>query len=220
MPAFQPQYDDLPREIAIFPLAGALLLPQGRLPLNIFEPRYLAMTEDALSHGRMFGMVQPEPGKPRGETGPATYRIGCLGRLTSFSETDDGRFLITLTGLVRFRIAEELMLHPGGFRRVRPEYAPFRNDLAEEDAPRLDRSAMLAALRGYFRQQGIEANWEAIEKTEDALLVVTLAMVCPFAVPEKQALLEAPTASDRAQVLLSLLTMGASAPARPDAKPN
>jgi len=110
--AFDPDFTELPEEIAVFPLPGALLLPHGRLPLNIFEPRYLAMTFDSLANGRMFGMVQPEPGRPRGSHGPVLYRTGCLGRLSSFAETEDGRLLITLSGVIRFRISEELEMRP------------------------------------------------------------------------------------------------------------
>jgi len=221
MPAFHPRFEDLPPEIAVFPLSGALLLPEGKLPLNIFEPRCLAMTEAAFANRRVFGMVQQEAGKPEGATGPAVYGIGCLGRLSSFSETDDGRFLITLTGLIRFRIAEERPLAPGGFRIVRPDYAPYRADLEVAMAPpRFDRAQMLAALRGFFRARGIQANWEAIEKTSDSLLVTSLAMVCPFAIAEKQALLEAATPCDRAAMLISLLEMGARAPDMPTERPN
>jgi hypothetical protein len=206
--AFHPSFEDLPAEIAIFPLPGALLLPQGRLPLNIFEPRYLAMTEDALANGRMFGMVQPVPDAGRGKAGPPIYRIGCLGRLSSFSETDDERLLITLTGVCRFRIAEELPLHRG-YRRIRADYDGFEADLdLATGAAAIDRAALLGALRPFFRARGIEANWDAIERTEDAALVMTLAMVCPFAVPEKQALLEAATPEDRAGMLVALLQMG------------
>ena len=221
MPAFHPRFDQLPPEIAIFPLSGALLLPQGRLPLNIFEPRYLALTEASLASGRMFGMVQQDGAKPPGDYGPATYGVGCLGRLTSFSETDDGRFLITLAGLIRFRIAEELSVAPGGFRRIRADYASFYDDLdTGQPPPCFDRAAMLGALRSYFRARSIQANWDAIEKTDDALLVTSLSMVCPFAVAEKQALLEAPTPDDRAAMLLSLLDMGARAPDTPSERPN
>jgi len=102
MAAFHPLAENLPAEFPVFPLAGALLLPRGKLPLNIFEPRYLAMVEDALAAGRMFGMIQPDPHAPEAESGPGLFRIGCLGRLSSFSETEDGRYLITLTGLIRF----------------------------------------------------------------------------------------------------------------------
>nr|WP_264185450.1 LON peptidase substrate-binding domain-containing protein [Roseicella aerolata] len=201
--------DQLPPEIAVFPLSGALLLPGGRLPLNIFEPRYLAMTLDSLGAGRMFGMIQPEPGAPRGETGPGLYRIGCLGRLSSFAETEDGRLLITLTGVIRFRVAEELPMRRG-YRRVRADYAGFEADLDPSGTPAgIDRPALLGALRPFFKARGIEANWEAIEQTSDQLLVLTLAMVCPFEVREKQALLEAATPEARAAMLVALLQMGA-----------
>lgn len=221
MPPFHPRLADLPEEIAVFPLPGALLLPQGRLPLNIFEPRYLAMTLDALANGRMFGMVQPDGRGAKDASGPGLYRVGCLGRLSSFSETEDGRLLITLTGLIRFRIAEELPLAEAGYRRVRADYADFAADLAmEAEPPALDRAELLAALRPYFRARGIEANWEAVEQTADAMLVTTLSMVCPFEVPEKQALLEAPDGMERARMLVTLMRMGAAANAPPEGRPS
>ncbi len=215
-----PSFADLPAEIPVFPLSGALLLTQGRLPLNIFEPRYLAMTSDALAAGRMFGMIQPDPGAERGATGPGLYRIGCLGRLTSFAETEDGRFLITLSGLIRFRVAEELALQRG-YRRVRADYGPFRNDLGGGEAPAaLDRAALLAALRPFFLARGIDANWDAVDQASDAMLVLTLAMVCPFEPREKQALLEAEGAEARAAMLVALLQMGAHGEASDDLPPD
>lgn len=214
MPAFHPSFEALPPEIPVFPLPGALLLPQGRLPLNIFEPRYLAMVTDALGAGRMFGMIQPRADAPAGPTGPALYAVGCLGRISSFAETEDGRFLITLTGVIRYNVAEELAMRRG-YRRVRADYAPWRADLDIEapPPPALDRAALLCALRPYFRARGIEANWEAIERTADAMLVTTLCMVCPFDPREKQALLEAPDACERARMLVALLRIGAHDPA-------
>jgi Lon protease-like protein len=211
MAAFHPDYGSLPAEIAVFPLPGALLLPRARLPLNIFEPRYLAMVEDALGQGRMFGMIQPQPGAERGPSGPGLYRVGCLGRLSSFAETEDGRFLITLTGVIRFRVEAELgMLR--GYRRVRAAYAPYRADLdLSAAAPAVDRAALLGALRPFFRARGIDVNWESVERTSDEMLVLTLCMVCPFEVPEKQALLEAEGAEARAAMLIALLQMGAHA---------
>lgn len=221
MPAFHPRFADLPEEIAVFPLPGALLLPQGRLPLNVFEPRYLAMALDSLAHGRMFGMVQPDPCKPREAAGPALYRIGCLGRLCSFSETEDGRLLIALTGLIRFRIAEELPPAPGGYRRVRADYGSFAADLVLQDGPPpYDKAELLAALRPYFRARGIEANWDAVEQSADTMLVTTLSMVCPFDVPEKQALLEAPDCAERARTLIALMRMGAAANAPCGGRPS
>ena len=220
MAAFHPAFEDLPPEIAVFPLAGALLLPRGRLPLNIFEKRYLAMTLDSLAAGRMFGMIQPRPGAPAGETGPGLFRAGCLGRLSSFAETEDGRILITLTGVCRFHVAEELPVRRG-YRRVRADYAPFRADLdlSPERPSGLDRAALVEALRPFFRLRGIEANWDAMEQTSDSMLVLTLAMVCPFDPLEKQALLEAETPEERASMLVALLQMGAQAGPQSGAPP-
>jgi len=216
---FHPALAELPREIAIFPLSGALLLPEGRLPLNIFEPRYLAMVQDSLGAGRMFGMVQGDPSLPRIGGDSQVYRVGCLGRVSSFAETDDGRLLITLTGVIRYRIAEEIAGNHG-YRRVRAEYAEFASDLdLDRPAPQLDRAALLEALRPYFRARGIEANWDAIEQTGDALLVTTLCMVCPFDIREKQALLEARGAAERAAMLVALLQMDAHGMA-PEGRPS
>ena len=209
MPPFHPTLDALPAEIPVFPLSGALLLPEGRLPLNIFEPRYLAMVEDALGAGRVFGMVQGDPALPRQGGDSQLYRVGCLGRLSSFSETEDGRLLITLTGLIRYRIVAEIEGRRG-YRRVRADYAEFATDLdLGTPPPALDRDALLDALRPYFRARGIEANWDAVGETGDATLVTTLAMVCPFDVREKQALLEAPGVEERARMLIALLQMDA-----------
>ena len=214
MAGFQTRFDDLPAEFAVFPLPGALLLPRGRLPLNIFEPRYLAMIEDSLAHGRMFAMIQPDPSVPDTLHGPALYRIGCLGRLSSFSETDDGRLLISLTGLARFSIASEIDMRRG-YRRVIGDFSRFRADMNEPEEPAIDRDGMLTALRGYFAHRGVEPNWDAINRLGDGGLVITLAMVCPFEPIEKQALLEAPTEAERAETLLALLRMGAAEPGGP-----
>ncbi len=204
--------DDLPTEFPVFPLPGALLLPSGKLPLNIFERRYLAMIEDALASGRVIGMIQPDETRPVTPAGPALYKIGCLGRLSSFSEADDGRFLVTLTGVVRFAVAVELETKRG-YRRVRADFARFRSDLDLASSPdAIDRDQMVDALRAYFTARGFDANWDAINEMPDDALVVTLAMVCPFDPAEKQALLEAPGLTDRAATLLALLQMGAHSP--------
>jgi hypothetical protein len=219
MPAFHPAFEDLPLEIPIFPLSGALLLPAGRLPLNIFEPRYLAMVEDALAAGRMLGMVQGDGSLPRHKGDAQIYSIGCLGRVSSFSETEDGRMLITLTGVIRYRVTEEVAGRRG-YRRVRAAYEPFAADLAvERETPAVDRLALLAALRPYFKARGIEANWDAIEATADAMLVTTLAMVCPFDVREKQALLEAPDTTERGRMLIALMQMDSHG-IPPDVRPS
>ncbi len=215
MAAFHPSADDLPTEFPVFPLEGALLLPRGRLPLNVYELRYLAMTEDTLSAGRMLGMVQPDRTAPPSQNGPGLFRVGCLGRLTSFSETEDGRFLITLAGVVRFHIARELKPRRG-YRRVEGDFTDFLNDLSLDPQPiGVEREALIAALRGYFARRDLEANWDAIRRIPDDMLVVTLAMICPFEPVEKQALLEAPTQAERGAALLVLLQMGAAAPDEP-----
>jgi len=208
MEASPPSLGDLPREIPIFPLTGALLLPHGRLPLNVFEPRYKAMVEDALASGRVFGMIQPDPTLPATPNGPALYRVGCLGRLSSFSETEDNRMLISITGLIRFEVTAEVEARRG-YRRVAYDFARFIDDLREGPAPTPRRGAIVAALRAYFAARGFDANWEAIDQMEDHELVVTLCMVCPFEPSEKQALLEAPDPASRADTLLALLQMGA-----------
>ncbi len=215
MTAFHPRLDDLPAEFAVFPLPGALLMPRGKLPLNVFEPRYLAMVQDSLTTGRMFGMIQPDPTGPEGTNGPALYRIGCLGRLSSFNETDDGRLVITLTGVIRFRVAEELAMR-NGYRRVRGDFSRYTDDLRIPPAPvDIKRDKIMTALRTYFAQRSVDANWDAIKAMTDDTLVVTLAMVCPFEPVEKQAVLEAETDADRAATLLTLLQMGAAGPGAP-----
>jgi len=212
MVAFHPRVEELPGEFPVFPLAGALLLPRGKLPLNIFEPRYKALTEDALGQGRMFGMIQPDATQPDGPNGPALFRIGCLGRLSAFSETDDGRYQITLTGVIRFAVAVELAGRRG-YRRVRGDMAPFVGDLdLAPQSIKVARDILLTALRGFFSHRGVEANWDAIKRLSDDNLVITLAMVCPFEPAEKQALLEAGTIAEQAEMLLTLLRMGAVGP--------
>lgn len=204
--AFDPVLEDLPAILPIFPLSGVLLLPRGPLPLNIFEPRYLAMTADALAQPqRLIGMVQPEAGQENRPV-PGVYRIGCAGRITQFQETDDGRYLITLSGVCRFRIVEE-MAGLGGYRRIKPDWTPFAEDLEEAEAGGIDRERLVTPLKSYFRIQKIEANWDAIRDTPDDRLVNSLSMVCPFSPAEKQALLEAPDLPRRAEILTALLEM-------------
>ncbi len=207
MSLLRPTQADLPSEFPIFPLPGALLLPHGRLPLNIFEPRYMALVDDALAQSRMFGMIQPNVHAPRAPNGPSLYQIGCLGRLSQFAETDDGRYLVTLTGVSRFRVVDELPIRHG-YRRVTADFAHFQPDLAPAGTSMgVQRSELLGALRPFFTLHDIDANWDAIERMPEATLVTTLAMLCPFDDAEKQALLEAPTDADRAADLLALLRM-------------
>ena len=202
----------LPSILPIFPLTGVLLLPRGRLPLNIFEPRYLAMTRDALAGARLIGMVQPSDPRVAADN-PPVYSTGCAGRITSFSETDDGRFLITLTGISRFRIREELPLLEG-YRRVVPEWREFARDLSSDDDPGFDRDRLLRGLRAYFQHHKIEADWDAITSVPGDRLVTSIAMICPFEPSEKQALLEAPDLDERARLLTAIVEMAALNPPR------
>ncbi|HZB91809.1 MAG TPA: LON peptidase substrate-binding domain-containing protein [Stellaceae bacterium] len=208
---FDPGFEALPASLPIFPLTGVLLLPRGTLPLNIFEERYLAMTADALKGERFIGMVQPQEGA--GDAGdPPVYRTGCAGRMISFSETDDGRYLITLTGVARFDITQELPKEQL-YRRVVPAWEPYRDDLAPA-AGTIDRARLLAALKPYLERHGIVAEWPAIEATPDDRLVTTVAMVAPFRPAEKQALLEAKDLAERARLLTALIEMAAHDGAR------
>ncbi len=204
---FDPRFDKLPKVIPIFPLAGVLLLPRGTLPLNIFEPRYLKMTADALRAERVIGMVQPRD--PAAGGSPEVYPTGCAGRITRFSETDDGRYLITLAGLCRFEIAEELPVYHG-YRRVVPRWEAFAADLAERTGSGIDRDRLIGRMRTYFRAQGIDADWRAIEETPDERLVTALAMLCPFEPCEKHALLECPTLAERNDAMIALMEMALS----------
>lgn len=195
---------ELPETIPVFPLPGALLLPRGRLPLNIFEPRYLAMIEDCMkTPHRLIGMVQPFESDPGAI--PRLRQIGCAGRLTAFSETDDGRYLITLAGISRFRIAEEVE----GFtpyRRARPRWLDFSRDLGEEERdPGFNRDGFLDLLRRYFESAQLSSDWSALKEADPEMLVNSLSMLCPFEVEEKQALLEAPDLGTRRETLAALM---------------
>ncbi|HUK07377.1 MAG TPA: LON peptidase substrate-binding domain-containing protein [Stellaceae bacterium] len=204
---------DLPEVIPIFPLTGVLLLPQGRLPLNIFEPRYLAMISDALVYPRLIGMVQPLEGK--GDVGePPVYPVGCAGRIISFSETDDGRYLITLTGVARFAIAGELPLVKG-YRTIKADWSRFERDVASAAGAPIDRARLLGALKIYFERHAITCDWDAIQKAPEQHLVTTLAMACPFSPGEKQALLEAKDLAERTRLLTALIEMGGAAAPEP-----
>jgi hypothetical protein len=201
----------LPETIPIFPLQGAMLLPGTQLPLNIFEPRYKAMCEDAMEGARLVGMIQPRV-KERIAPGdaPALYRTGCVGRIASFETTEDGRYLIVLGGLCRFDIVEELP-PARGYRRVRADYAPYRADFAAAAETAYDRPALLAALRVYLARTGLAADWKAIEDTSSADLVGIFAALCPFSPPEKQALIEARDGPARAATLIALFALGEAA---------
>jgi len=207
--AFDPDFATLPPVLPIFPLPGALLLPGGQLPLNIFEPRYVAMVRDALAGERLIGMIQPND-EARAIGAAKVYGTGCAGRITAFSEPEDGRYLITLTGLIRFDVGRELP-PLNGYRRVVPDFARFRRDL-EDDTGEVDRQGFLAVLNGYLEATGIQGNWEAIEDAETESLVTSLAMMCPFGPPEKQALLEALTLPERIETMSAIMEMAMHAP--------
>lgn len=198
-------FDELPRRLPIFPLDGVLLLPGGRLPLHIFEPRYRAMTGDAMAGARVIGMIQPQEAERDGRP-PAIYRTGCAGLIDDFSETGDGRYFITLQGLCRFEVLEELPAATP-YRQVLVTYARFRRDLERMTRPAIDRARLLAALKGYLHLKEIPADWQAIEAADEAGLINSLAMVCPFAANEKQALLEAGDVPERARVMTALMEM-------------
>lgn len=201
--------DDLPATLAIFPLTGVLLLPRGQLPLNVFEPRYLALVEAALSGTRLIGMIQPTEHEEKTLT-PKLSAIGCAGRITGYRETDDGRYLITLTGICRFRVIEELVSDTP-YRQVTANYAPFASDLAEGADSDFPRERLLAALNEYLSRRDLKADWRSVMNAPAETLVNALAMLCPFEPAEKQALLEAPGWPERVSTLLALLEMaGAS----------
>jgi uncharacterized protein len=193
-----------PEVLPVFPLEGALLLPHGELPLRIFEPRYIAMLDCVLgNHGRVMGVIQPKGLNDSDEL----FRMGTLGRVDSFHVTNEGHYLISLRGLLRFRIeGEEPQWR--GFRRARVMYDNFIQDLAEPSMETyLDRVRLMVLLKEFFQAEGLMCNWENLQKTSDDTIITTLAMACPFDPAEKQALLEAATPKDRAQIFLTLLEM-------------
>ncbi len=198
---------ELPETIPIFPLTGALLLPRGRLPLNMFEPRYLDMTADALAGDRIIGMVQPlQPESEERDHTPSVYPTGCAGRITAFEETDNGRYEIVLTGLCRFEIvAEEPNLKR--YRRARVRWDRFAGDLGEGPCDPIEREPLVQSLRAYITQRALDADWDAIGDLTDDELVTRLAMFCPFRPSEKQALLESRDLGERAHHLATLMEM-------------
>ena len=209
MPAVYRKLGDLPLVIPVFPLDGVLLLPGGQLPLNIFEPRYLNMLDDAMSGERIIGMIQTRPGGDHQR--PALAPVGCAGRVTSFAETSDGRYLITLTGLCRFKAGEELPVRTP-YRQVRADFSPYEPDLREDGAGErtaADIDRLLAALRRYLDHRGLAIDWGDAESAPSDALINSLAMALPFDPMEKQALLEADDVTERSRLMLSLLDMAA-----------
>ncbi|MFZ8923571.1 MAG: LON peptidase substrate-binding domain-containing protein [Candidatus Puniceispirillaceae bacterium] len=204
---FDPEFDQLPMRIPIFPLPSALLLPGGQLPLNVFEPRYLAMVKHALATPtRLIGMVQPRDlaGDTTAEE-PPLFETGCAGRVSFFQESDDGRFVIALNGVCRFHRLDQ-QLDPNGFLVADVDWRPFANDL-RMDISALDRDPLMDVLRRYFDLKGFETDWTQIENSDNHQLLATLSMVCPFEVAEKQALLEADSMASRADLLIAMMEM-------------
>lgn len=204
---FDIPFADLPKELIVFPLPGALLLPQGRLPLNIFEPRYLNMVEDALGQQRLIGMVQTrDPHEGLVPEQSDLFDVGCAGRIVSFSETSDGRFMLTLEGVCRYRILGEAEGRRG-YRRMKVDFSPYKTDTEDSDWT-LDRETFLPVLRRYLEARGIGVEWKAIEAAPDHLLISSLGMMFPFDLKEKQALLEARDIGAMAELMRSLMDMG------------
>ena len=199
---------ELPEIIPVFPLPGALLLPRGQMPLNIFEPRYLAMVDDALRDGhRLIGMIQPDIAHSRDEARPALFRVGCVGRITQLAESGDGRYLIELTGVARFRIEEELKVATP-YRQCRVTYAPFADDfIARKGEEAVDRTALLEVLTDFLEANNLKVDWEGIESAPNEALVNALAMMSPYGPAEKQAMLEAPDLKTRAEILVAVTEM-------------
>lgn len=199
---------DLPETIPVFPLAGALLLPRGQMPLNIFEPRYLEMIDDSLRDGhRIVGMIQPDVTHSRSETVPALFRVGCAGRITQFAETGDGRYVLELTGISRFKIVEELkVLSP--YRQCKVDFFSFVDDFtARKGEDDVDRKAVLAVLTDFLKANELKVDWDGIHSAPNEALVNALAMMSPYGAAEKQAMLEAPDLKTRAEILIAVTQM-------------
>jgi len=195
---------DLATVIPVFPLAGALLLPRGQMPLNVFEPRYLAMVDDALAdRRRLIGMIQPDT-HPGAEAKPQLYRVGCVGRITQMAESGDGRYLLELTGVCRFRVEQELTVLTA-YRQCQVNYGPYADDfIARKGEDAVDRKALLTALAAFLKANKLKADWGGIENAPNEALVNALAMMSPYDPAEKQALLEAPDLKTRAEILVAV----------------
>ena len=199
---FAPDIKDLPDTLAVFPLQSAFLLPTGTLPLNIFEPRYIQMIDDAMKSNRMIGMIQPDNSDEK----PALKKTGCCGKITEFIETEDGRYEISLAGVYRFDIIQELETTKL-YRCVQPDWSPYENDKKAHHCLDLNRDHLKTLLKTYFDHQGMDCDWNAVDSAPDGKLITCLSMVCPFESKEKQALLEAPCCKTRAELFMGMLEM-------------
>jgi Lon protease-like protein len=199
---------DLPETLRVFPLAGALLLPRGHMPLNIFEPRYLAMVDDALRDGhRLIGMIQPDVTHSPNGARPALFRVGCVGRMTQLAESGDGRYILELTGISRFRVIEEMTVLTA-YRQCKVDYFPYIDDFtARKGEEAVDREALLGALTDFLKANNLKVDWEGVESAPNEALVNALAMMSPYGPAEKQAMLEAPDLKTRAEILIAVTEM-------------
>jgi Lon protease-like protein len=213
MPGRYHNIDNLPKTVAVFPLSGILLLPRGQLPLNVFEPRYLTMVDDALAGNRLIAMIQPTENEEK-ILKPPLSAVGCAGRLSAYRETDDGRYLITLTGICRFRVAEELAVD-SPYRQVAADFGAFAGDLVASEDSDFPRERLLEALRTYLSRRDLKADWQSVMSAPAEALVNALSMLCPFEPVEKQALLEARGWEERVAILTALLEMASAAPGGP-----
>ena len=199
---------ELPEVIAVFPLPGALLLPRGQMPLNIFEPRYLAMVDDALRDGhRLIGMIQPDISHSRDESKPVLFRVGCVGRITQLAESGDGRYILELTGVARFKVVEELTVMTA-YRQCKVDFFSYADDFtARKGEETVDRAALLEVLTDFLEANNLKVDWEGIESAPNEALVNALAMMSPYGPAEKQAMLEAPDLKTRAEILIAVTQM-------------
>ncbi len=199
---------DLPEIIPVFPLPGALLLPRGQMPLNIFEPRYLAMVDDAFRDGhRLIGMIQPDVTHSQNEEKPVLFQVGCVGRITQLAESGDGRYILELTGVSRFKVVEEMTVLTA-YRQCKVDYFPFIDDFtARKGEDEVDREALLAVLTDFLKANNLKVDWEGIEAAPNEALVNALAMMSPYGSAEKQAMLEAPDLKTRAEILIAVTEM-------------
>ena len=200
---------DLPEIIPVVPLPGALLLPRGQMPLNIFEPRYLAMVDDSLRDGhRLIGMIQPDVAhSPKDSDKPALFRVGCVGRITQLAESGDGRYILELTGVARFKVIEELDVLTA-YRQCKVDFFAFTGDFtARKGEDEVNREALLVALADFLKANNLKVDWEGVESAPNEALVNALAMMSPYGPAEKQAMLEAPDLKTRAEILIAVTEM-------------
>ncbi|MGC2780312.1 MAG: LON peptidase substrate-binding domain-containing protein [Bradyrhizobium sp.] len=199
---------ELPEIVPVFPLAGALLLPRGQMPLNIFEPRYLAMVDDAFRDGhRLIGMIQPDVTHSSSEERPVLFKVGCVGRITQLAESGDGRYILELTGVSRFKVVEEMTVLTA-YRQCKVDYFPFLDDFtARKGEDAVDRDALLAVLTDFLKANNLKVDWAGIEAAPNEALVNALAMMSPYGPAEKQAMLEAPDLKTRAEILIAVTEM-------------